>query len=142
MAKKIIIRTDGGARGNPGPAAAGMVLEEPSGRELKAWGLYLGEATNNQAEYQALFQALKEAKKRQATEVDCYLDSELVVKQLKLEYKVKDKDLALVFMKIWNLVQEFNKVTFHHVPRERNKRADQLVNQVLDSAHTLEKKSP
>jgi len=133
MQKKLILRTDGGARGNPGPAAAGIVLEDVAGNEIKAWGVYLGEATNNQAEYEALFLGLQEARARQAVEVDCYLDSELVVKQLKLEYKVKNKELAALFVKVWNLVQEFSRVTFYHVSREQNRRADQLVNQVLDN---------
>ncbi|HLD86256.1 MAG TPA: ribonuclease HI family protein, partial [Patescibacteria group bacterium] len=120
MSKTLILRTDGGARGNPGPAALGVVIEDETGRELKTISRYLGETTNNQAEYQALLTGLTEAKRLGANEVHCYLDSELVVKQLKLEYKVKDKELAPLFVKVWNSVQEFKKVTFHHVPREKN----------------------
>lgn len=133
MSKLLILKTDGGARGNPGPAAIGVVLEDAQGKEVKAFGRYIGETTNNQAEYRALQAGLEEAARLSATEVRCYLDSELVVKQLKLEYKVKDKELAPVFMKVWNLVQQFTKVTFTHVPREKNHRADALVNQALDA---------
>ena len=132
MSKTLILRTDGGARGNPGPAAIGVIIEDAHGHELKTLGRYLGETTNNQAEYQALLTGLTEAKRLGANEVHCYLDSELVVKQLKLEYKVKDKELAPLFVKVWNSVQEYKKVTFHHVPREKNRRADALVNRVLD----------
>lgn len=130
--KTIVLRTDGGARGNPGPAAIGVVLEGEKGKVLKEFGRYLGEATNNQAEYRALLAGLEEAKKLKAEEVCCYLDSELVVKQLKQEYRVKDKELAPLFVKVWNISQSFKRVTYHHVPREQNRRADALVNHTLD----------
>jgi len=133
MAKVIIVRTDGGARGNPGPAAIGVVLEDEHGKVLKEFGRYLGETTNNQAEYQALLAGLEVAQELGASEVRCYLDSELVVKQLQQEYKVKDKGLAPLFVKAWNLSQLFSKISYHHVPREQNQRADALVNQTLDS---------
>jgi len=132
MSKVIVIHSDGGARGNPGPAAIGVVLEDLSGKILKQMGKYIGETTNNQAEYQALLAGLQEAKKLDATEVRCYLDSELVVKQMCQEYKVKDKDLGVLFIKAWNLSQSFAKVSYHHVPREQNKQADALVNKALD----------
>lgn len=133
MYKKLIIRTDGGARGNPGPAAIGVVIEDESGKIIKKFGKYLGVATNNQAEYQALYDGLEIALSLGAVELACYLDSELVVKQMKLEYKVKNKDLALQFIKVWNLVQKFKKVSFNHVPRAKNSQADFLVNEALDS---------
>ncbi len=129
---ELITRTDGGARGNPGPAAMGVVIEDLDGRVVKKFGRYIGETTNNQAEYQALLAALEEAKKMGATTVTCYLDSELVVKQLNRQYRVKDQGLAVWFVKIWNLSQEFKKISFHHVLREKNKAADALVNEVLD----------
>lgn len=132
MSKKIILRTDGGARGNPGPAAIGVVLEDGKGNVLKEFGKYLGETTNNQAEYQALAAGLQEALSMNAEQVHCYLDSELVVKQLKREYRVKDENLATWFVKIWNLSQKFQSITFNHVPRAKNKRADALVNEALD----------
>ena len=127
---KATLHTDGGARGNPGPAGIGAVLE--IGQDKKLLKKYIGEATNNQAEYQALILGLTEAKKAGASEVDCYLDSELVVKQLKREYKVKNEGLAPLFIQVWNLTQQFNKVKFIHVFREDNKEADRLVNEAID----------
>ncbi|MFA4936764.1 MAG: ribonuclease HI family protein [Patescibacteria group bacterium] len=132
MIKKIIVRADGGSRGNPGPAAIGVVLEDESGNLIREFGKYIGETTNNQAEYQALFAGLEEAKKHGATEVKCYLDSELVVKQLNREYKIKDANLGKWFIKIWNISQKFTKVTYTHILRGQNKRADWLLNQILD----------
>jgi ribonuclease HI len=130
--KTIILHTDGGARGNPGPAAIGVVLADEHKKVVKEFGRYIGETTNNQAEYQALVAALTEAKNLGAAKVICYLDSELIVKQLKQEYKVKDKDLGVLFLKAWNLSQGFKEISYHHIPREQNKHADALVNQALD----------
>lgn len=132
MIKKFIIKTDGGARGNPGPAAIGVVITDTAGKIIRQWGLYIGETTNNQAEYRALLAALEAAHELGASDVECLLDSELVVKQLKREYKVKDKDLAQIFIKVWNLSQQFKVVSFAHIPREQNSAADALVNQALD----------
>ncbi len=132
MTKKIILRVDGGARGNPGPAAIGVVLEDETGKVIREFGKYIGETTNNQAEYQALFFGLEEAKKLGATEIKCFLDSELVVKQLNREYKIKDADLGKWFIKIWNISQKFTNVTYAHILRGQNKRADWLLNQALD----------
>ncbi|MCX6741312.1 MAG: ribonuclease HI family protein [Candidatus Parcubacteria bacterium] len=131
---KIILYTDGGARGNPGPAGIGGVLYNEKKEKIFDYGKYIGEATNNQAEYQSLLFALEQAKKYGAEEVTCYLDSELIVKQMRGEYRIKDKDLGKLFIKIWNLSQGFKKITWHHVPREKNKTADALVNQALDEA--------
>jgi len=127
---KATLYTDGGARGNPGPAGIGAVLK--IGEQEFLFKKYIGETTNNQAEYQALILGLEKAKEHGVAELSCFLDSELVVKQLNREYKVKDKDLAVQFMKIWNILPEFKKVTFTHVRREQNKTADRLVNEVLD----------
>ena len=127
---KATLHTDGGARGNPGPAGIGAVLK--IGDQQWKFKKYIGKITNNQAEYQALILGLEKAKDHGATEVDCFLDSELVVKQMKREYKVKDKDLAVQFVKVWNLMAEFKKVTFKHIYREDNKLADQLVNEAID----------
>lgn len=131
---QVITFTDGGARGNPGPGGAGAVIYATDGRtELATVSEYLGDnITNNQAEYQAVILALTKARELGATRVDCFLDSELIVNQLKLEYKVKNQGLQPYFVKAWNLIQQFRSVTFTHVPREKNKRADQLVNQALD----------
>lgn len=128
---KLQIYTDGGARGNPGPAGIGAVIWDGNnlvGRHKD----YIGEATNNQAEYKAVILALEEAKKLDAEELEFFLDSELVVKQLNREYKVKDKDLAPLFVRVWNLSMGFKKVIFRHVPREKNKEADKLVNEAID----------
>lgn len=131
---KLQIFTDGGARGNPGPAGIGVVIW--SGNELVGqYKAYIGEATNNQAEYKAVILALLEAKKLDAEELEFFLDSELVVKQINREYKVKDKDLAPLFVQVWNLSLGFKKATFAHVPREKNKEADKLVNEAIDQ-HT------
>jgi ribonuclease HI len=127
---KAIIHTDGGARGNPGPAGIGAVVK--IGDKQHEFKRYIGKTTNNQAEYQALIMGLEKAKELGVTETDCFLDSELVVKQMKQEYKVKDKDLAVQFVKVWNLMAEFKKVSFTHVRREQNKLADQLVNEAID----------
>lgn len=130
--KKIIIYTDGGARGNPGPAGIGAVLYNEDREVLAEISKYLGVATNNQAEYKALIFALKKALELEAEEVNCYLDSELVVCQLNREYKVKNKDLAPLFLEIHNLSLSFKKITYTHIPRERNKQADKLANEAMD----------
>ncbi|MFA4872166.1 MAG: ribonuclease HI family protein [Patescibacteria group bacterium] len=127
---KAILHTDGGARGNPGPAGIGAVLE--IGDKKKLFKKYIGEATNNQAEYQALILGLEKAKAAGAEEIECYLDSELVVKQLNREYKVKNKGLSPLFVKIWNLAQGFKKISYKHIFREQNKLADRLVNEAID----------
>jgi ribonuclease HI len=130
--KKLIIYTDGGARGNPGPAGIGAVLKNEAGELVGEVSEYIGETTNNQAEYKAVIAALEKAKQLGGQELDFFLDSELVVKQLKREYKVRDKDLAVLFMKIYNTLMSFKKVTFKHVRREFNTEADKLVNLALD----------
>lgn len=125
------VYTDGGARGNPGPAASGFVIYD-GGEIIAREGKYLGIATNNQAEYNAILLGLEKAQNLKIMELDCFLDSELVVKQLKLEYKVKNKDLAAIFLKAWNLSKKFKRIKFHHIPREKNKEADAIVNEILD----------
>lgn len=129
----IRIFTDGGARGNPGPAAMGGVLyDAASGTVLDTFGIYLGETTNNQAEYRALIEALQRAKQFGATIAECNLDSQLVVEQMSGRYKVKNDGLKLLFREAQNMVRQFEHVTFHHIPREQNKQADSLVNRELD----------
>jgi len=133
---KLIINTDGGSRGNPGPAGIGAVLSDEKGNIAKEISECIGNATNNQAEYKALVCALEEAKKLKADEVNILMDSELIVKQLKQEYKVKNKDLAPLFVKVWNLLNEFSKWSIKHIKRDKNKRADELVNKALDKKTT------
>jgi ribonuclease HI len=129
---KLIIYTDGGARGNPGPAGIGAVIYNENRQIVAEISEYLGVATNNQAEYKALIAAFKKARELGATELECYLDSELVVKQLKREYKVKNKDLAPLFLEIHNLSINFPRITYTHIPRERNEEADKLANMAMD----------
>lgn len=129
---KLIIYTDGGARGNPGPAGIGVAIYGADRRLLAEISEYLGVATNNQAEYQAIIVALKRASELKARELEFYLDSELVVKQLNREYKVKNKDLAPLFLIIHNLSLDFPKITYTHIPREENAVADQLANEAMD----------
>ena len=131
--RKLIIYTDGGARGNPGPAAIGYVVGG------KKYGEFIGETTNNVAEYKALIAALKKAKallskkKAKETEVECYMDSELLMRQLTGVYKIEDEDLQPLWLEIWNLKLDFKNVEFHHIPREKNKEADRMVNEALDN---------
>lgn len=136
---KIIIHTDGGARGNPGPAGIGIVILNEKGETIKKYGQYIGETTNNEAEYQAVIFALKKVKllfgknKTKQMEIEFNSDSELLVKQLNHQYKVKEENLQPLFFKIWNLMIDFKEVSFKHVRRNKNKEADRLVNQALDS---------
>ncbi|MBU2025288.1 MAG: ribonuclease HI family protein [Patescibacteria group bacterium] len=140
MHDKITIYSDGGARGNPGPAGIGAVVEIQG--KMREISKYIGEATNNVAEYRALIEALCLAKtlarekglNLKKERVECYLDSELVVRQLKGEYRVKDVKLRRLFEKLRNFALEFSMVNFNHITREFNKRADRLVNEALDSA--------
>ena len=131
MYQKLTIYTDGGARGNPGPAGLGVAMYA-DGKIVKRHSRYLGKATNNQAEYRAVIDALEHAREMGAKEIDLVMDSELVVKQLNREYRVKDKDLAQLFVQVWNLTLGFSKFTVRHVRREQNKEADKLVNEAID----------
>lgn len=132
---KLIIYTDGGARGNPGPAGLGVVIYDENRRPVAELSRFLGVATNNQAEYQAVIDALHKAKELGGTELDFFLDSELVVKQLNREYKVKNKDLAPLFLLVHNLSLNFNRITYTHVFREQNQEADRLANEAMDKGN-------
>lgn len=133
MNSKLVIYTDGGARGNPGPAAIGAVLYDDQRQVVAEISEYIGETTNNQAEYRAVIAAITKARELGASELDFYLDSLLVVEQLNGNYKVKNKDLAPLFVQIYNAGLAFRKVRYTHVRRELNKEADKLVNLALDS---------
>lgn len=139
----FVIYTDGGARGNPGPAGIGVVIYRAGQQDsrtagqhhlklVEKFGRYIGETTNNQAEYQALLAALQRARELGATEIDCMMDSELAVRQLNREYKVRNKELAPLFVKVWNETLHFKRVRFTHIPREENKEADKMVNEAID----------
>lgn len=132
--KKLIIFTDGGARNNPGPAGIGVAIfdHENLNKPVATYKKYIGETTNNQAEYKAVVLGLEEAKKIGASQVEVRLDSELVCKQINGQYKLKNPDFQESFIKIFNLRQSFKKITFKHIPREQNKLADKLVNEAID----------
>ncbi len=134
MEKKATIHTDGGARGNPGPAGIGAVIEI-SGQKYN-FKEYIGHATNNQAEYKAVILALQKAKELGVEEIDLFLDSELVQQQLNQKYKVKNNDLAQLFVKVWNLSAAFKKIKYVHIKRNDNREADKLVNQAIDAGLT------
>ena len=134
----VIAYTDGGARGNPGPAAVGVYITDSQGEVIKEVKQAIGNSTNNFAEYQGVLTALETLKelygkrsKEMAFEIR--LDSELVKKQLNAEYQIKEPGLVPMFIEIHNLrVANFPNLTLTHVPREKNKEADRLVNEVLD----------
>jgi ribonuclease HI/probable phosphoglycerate mutase len=125
--------TDGASRGNPGQAGAGALLLDAEGRELAARSLYLGECTNNVAEYRALLLGLETALEQGCARLDIRLDSELIVRQLQGRYQVKNHALKPLFQEVSNLLARLESWTVAHVPREQNKRADQLANQGVDS---------
>ena len=137
MANKIIVYADGGSRNNPGPSALGVVITDDKGKVLKEYSRYLGEATNNQAEYEAVIFALQKAKLLKIKELEIRTDSELIGKQLLGKYKIKDPDLQPLFIKAWNLRLDFEHVDIKIISREQNKKADKLVNQELDSRNKL-----
>lgn len=134
---EVQLYADGGSRGNPGPSASGFVVLDMAGNVLYEQGVLLGITTNNQAEYQALKLGLEAAfLKFRAREVHVYMDSLLVVNQMKQIFKVRNRDLWPVHDAIKQLVSRFGKVTFTHVPRELNKLADAQVNKALDAQAT------
>ena len=139
MNKTFELFTDGAARGNPGPASIGAVLKNPSGENVAEISEYLGETTNNQAEYRALLAGLQKALELTVKKINVFLDSELVVKQLKGEYKVKHPDLIPLFEEIKLLIRKFPEIQISHVRREKNKEADKLANLALDKL--IDKKS-
>jgi len=144
--KKIIIYTDGGSRGNPGPAAAGVLFYNEKGQVIKKYSQFLGEnLTNNEAEYQAIVFALKKFKQlfgkklAKNSDVELRSDSELLIKQLNGEYKILDSKIQSLFLKVWNLKLDFKKVKFKLISRTKNKEADLLVNEILDKEARAQK---
>lgn len=126
--------TDGGARGNPGPAAYGYVLEDEDGALLAAHGEAIGEATNNVAEYRALIAGLEKAADLEVDELEVISDSELLVKQMRQEYKVRNEALRELWAEASRLARQLGSVRYTAVRREHNELADQLVNEALDAA--------
>ena len=131
---KALLYTDGGARGNPGPAAYGFVLEAEDGTVLAAEGEAIGTATNNVAEYSGLIAGLQKAVELHVPEVEVVSDSELMVKQMRGEYRVKNEALRELYDEASALARRLGKVEYRHVKRAHNELADRLVNEALDAA--------
>ena len=131
---RVIVNVDGGARGNPGPAAVGAVVTDAEGAVLAERGDYIGEATNNVAEYRAVLLGLELAREVGANEVEVINDSELVARQIGGQYKVKHAGLKPLFLETMTALREFDRWSVRNVRREHNERADELVNEALDAA--------
>jgi len=140
MAKeeKIVVYTDGGSRGNPGPSGVGVVITKDGKKLLKEYSQPIGIRTNNEAEYEAVIFALQKIKhlygknKTRELNVEMKMDSELVSRQLGGKYKIVEEKLFPLFIKVWNLKMDFGEITFTEIPREKNERADRLANQAMD----------
>jgi len=135
--EQILIYSDGGARGNPGPAGIGVIIKlKTQSAKLKTLSKYIGETTNNQAEYRAVIEALSwvvENYQDKDIAVECFLDSELIVEQLNQRYKIKNEGLKPLFWQVRELVMKLGgKISFQYIPREQNKEADRLVNRAID----------
>jgi len=129
---KLIIYTDGGSRNNPGPAGIGVVIYNERKNILKTYKEYIGEATNNIAEYKALIKGLQLAADYTKGELEIFLDSELIVKQLNGQYKVKEEKMKRLFDEAKVLSMGFENIKYTHIKRELNKMADRLVNEAID----------
>ncbi len=138
MSAKLIVHTDGGSRGNPGPAAAGFVIDDADGKRLAARAFFLGESTNNVAEYTALVRALEAAGQLGAKQVTVFSDSELLVRQIGGRYKVKSDQIRPLFDEVRALMGQFDSCDIRHVRREKNREADRLVNLVLDAEQDID----
>lgn len=129
----VIIHTDGGARGNPGPAGIGVVFFGQDRKIIQEFKAYIGEATNNVAEYKALVLALEQARKLGFKDLQVNMDSELIVRQMQGVYKIKEPALQVLAKQVLSLTNHFNKISYRHVAREKNKEADRLVNLAIDA---------
>ncbi|MHC4728687.1 MAG: phosphoribosylglycinamide formyltransferase [Planctomycetota bacterium] len=138
MSYKIVAYIDGGSRGNPGPAAAGFTLADSCGTHLVGKGFFLGKATNNIAEYTGFLKALEAAKQVGAEQLTVFSDSQLLVRQINGQYKVKSENIWPLFQEALNLLNGFKSWQVRHIPREKNQRADKLVNQALDFKRDVE----
>ena len=139
--KEVIIYTDGGSRGNPGPAAAGFVVTGEGNQTLQAKGVFLGVATNNVAEYTGLVEGLEAAIQLGAGQVRVYSDSELLVRQINGQYKVKSANIKPLYNRSCELLGKFDKWQVNHVTRDKNVQADELVNLALDRGCDVEDKA-
>lgn len=134
--QRYILYTDGGSRGNPGPAAYGAVLFDPNEKLVWISGKYLGEMTNNQAEYEGIIRGLLMAKGKKVKDITVYVDSDLAYKQITGQWKAKDKNIRTLLKRVENIIHYFDSVEFHHTPRKGNLAADRVLNIVLDAATT------
>lgn len=131
-ATDLIIYTDGVSRGNPGDAGIGIIIKDASGKVIDEIGRYIGIATNNIAEYSALIAALKYAVRHKAGSMKIFSDSELMVKQMNGEYRVKDGNIAILFKEAQELLKKIGSFTIRHIPREENREADKLANRAVN----------
>lgn len=132
--KKLFLYTDGGSRGNPGPSGIGVVILDGKRKKIKELSKYIGETTNNIAEYNALICALEEASALSADEVVVYMDSELMTRQLGGDYRVKSAELKPLFEKALGILKTFGSFEIKHIEREKNKDADRLANRAINLA--------
>ena len=136
---KVIVYTDGGSRGNPGPAGIGVVVANEKGEFIKKYSKEIGIRTNNEAEYEAVIFALQKLKqlfgknKTKDLDVEFKMDSQLVARQLGGKYKIEEEKLFPLFIKIWNLKMNFGSISFIEIPRKKNKEADKLANEAMDA---------
>ncbi|OGX00329.1 MAG: hypothetical protein A3I73_03115 [Omnitrophica bacterium RIFCSPLOWO2_02_FULL_45_16] len=135
--KRVEIYIDGGSRGNPGPAGIGVVILDERGKKIKDIAKYIGETTNNIAEYNALLYGLEEALIIRADEILINMDSELVAKQLSGDYRVKDSNIKPLFERALNMLKSFKGFEIKHIKREKNKEADKLVNKAINLASLI-----
>ncbi len=135
---KLILYTDGGSRGNPGPAAAAFILKDPNGKTLSGQGIFIDNATNNIAEYSGVIYGLKAAKEAGATQIELLSDSELLIKQLHGQYKVKSENLRELYCEVMDLLTSFESWQARHIPREKNSEADALANRAMDAKKDVE----
>jgi formyltetrahydrofolate-dependent phosphoribosylglycinamide formyltransferase len=136
--QKVIIHTDGGSRGNPGPGAAGYTIDDAGGRRLAACGFFLGKVTNNYAEYTAVGKALRHAQRIGARHVELYSDSNLLVQQINGRYKVKSDAIRPLYQRCMEILNSFESWRIIHVPREQNTEADKLANLAMDAQHDID----
>ena len=137
MKQTLILYTDGASRGNPGEGGVGVVLTDLEDNIVLEEKLYLGECTNNQAEYRALILGLEEAKTLKPSKLVIRADSELLVRQLQGLYKVKNEGLQPLYLKAMKLLKGFSSLKIEHIPRERNKKADKLANRAIDEKEAV-----
>jgi len=130
--KTVRLRADGASRGNPGMAAIGVVIEDDQGNRLRTFHRFIGRATNNEAEYRALIDGLKAASDWKPDRLEVYLDSKLVVEQVKGVYRVRKPELQPLYQEAKSLLGAFGEVEIEHVERENNRGADKLANMALD----------